>query len=119
MSDTSSPSPDPVPPDLPDPLHGLGPDQLVPVLVESFGGMFDIVYCLRNIYGNGKINVRLLVNCLLKLFISLSVFLALSLLIMALNTIKNHLLFLPGFVSTYFPTVNITTVVQTLLPLLI
>lgn len=114
-----SDSPDPVPPVQPDHLHGLGSDQVVPVLVESFTGMFDILFNIRNIYGNGKINARLLIMCLIKLFISLSVLLACVLIIMALNYFKNQFLVLPSLFTSFFPNTNITTVIQTLLPIIL
>lgn len=113
-------SPDPVPPDVAPPLRGFGDDQVVPVLVESFSGMFDLFFFLPSLYGNGKINVKLLVKSLLKLFISLSVLLALLLLVMALNYLKNYFFFLPSFVAAFFPNnTNVSTVVQTLLPIIV
>lgn len=118
MSDTNSP--DPVPPDQPVPLGRAINDQLVPVLVESFSGMFDIVFNVRNLYGNGKVNVKLLVTSLLKLIISLSVLLVIFILIIALHSLKNNIPFLPALITNithYFPAS--TPFVNQLLPIIV
>lgn len=108
-----SPSPDAVPPVQPDPLDHLGNDQLVPILVESFSGMFDLLRNYQNIYGNGKINWKLLVHSMLKLLISLSVLAAILLLSIAVNYLFN-----PRLVGSFISNLNITATIQTLIPLL-